>query len=253
MQFAVMEPADRDRVFVADLAPQRARLSEPKVMGFRRRPAADHAGLHSDILAVLLVAQANRLGGDAAGPAFGLESLGSTDGFSTGEKKSSFPVKATSPVAASQLSLGSSVGSIPVEASIVASLSRNAASTRSACSVVRPFFAGRLLWAQSAASSLDIKSSISDAETVEGARRIAEAQFDLNRVRSRRRLLITQFLVNPYFVPRHIRRLQLWGLHLALGARFRVLPIAGHKIEVHKLKEIFSPMPPKAKTSLRAS
>jgi hypothetical protein len=33
------------------------------------------------------------------------------------------------------------------------------------------------------------------------ARRIAEAQFDLNRVRNRRRLLITQFLLNPYFVP----------------------------------------------------
>src|ERR1700733_7781432 len=66
MQFAVMEPADRDRVFVTDLAAQRARLSEPKVMGFSRRSAADHAGLHSDVRAVLLVAQANRLGSDAA-------------------------------------------------------------------------------------------------------------------------------------------------------------------------------------------
>jgi hypothetical protein len=66
MQFAMMEPADRDRVFVADLAAQRARLSEPKVMGFSRRSAADHAGLHRDVRAVLLVAQANRLGGDAA-------------------------------------------------------------------------------------------------------------------------------------------------------------------------------------------
>ena len=66
MQFAVMEPADGDRVFVADLAPQRTRLSEPKVMGFRRRPAADHAGLRSDVFAVLLVAQANSLGGQAA-------------------------------------------------------------------------------------------------------------------------------------------------------------------------------------------
>jgi hypothetical protein len=82
-----------------------------------------------------------------------------------------------------------------------------------------------------------------DAETMEGARRIAEAQFDLNRVRNRRRLLITQFLINPYFVPRHIRRLQLWGLHLALDARFRALPKEVYKIEVHKLKELFSPMP----------
>jgi hypothetical protein len=89
-----------------------------------------------------------------------------------------------------------------------------------------------------------------DDETMEGARRIAEAQFDLNRVRNRRRLLITQFLVNPYFVPRHIRRLQLWGLHLALGARFRVLPIEAHKIEVHKLKELFTPMPPESEEKL---
>src|SRR3984957_8400280 len=66
MQFAVMEPAHGDRVFVADLAPQPARLSEPKVVGFRRGPAADHAGLRSDVLAVLLVAQANRPGGHAA-------------------------------------------------------------------------------------------------------------------------------------------------------------------------------------------
>ena len=100
------------------------------------------------------------------------------------------------------------------------------------------------------ALALKISGPYADAETVEGARRIAEAQFDLNRVRNRRRLLITQFLVNPYFVPRHIRRLQLWGLHLALGARFRVLPIEGHKIEVYKLKEIFSPMPPESEDKL---
>ena len=77
-------------------------------------------------------------------------------------------------------------------------------------------------------------------------------KFDLNRVRNRRRLLITQFLVDPYFVPRHIRRLQLWGLHLALGARFRVLPIEIHKIEVHKIKEIFSPIPPESEEKLAA-
>jgi hypothetical protein len=69
-------------------------------------------------------------------------------------------------------------------------------------------------------------------------------------VRNRRRLLITQFLVDPYFVPRHIRRLQLWGLHLALGARFRVLPIEADKIEVHKFKEIFKPIPPESEEKL---
>ena len=95
-----------------------------------------------------------------------------------------------------------------------------------------------------------ISGRYADDEIMEGARRIAEAQFDLNRVRNRRRLLITQFLVNPYFVPRHIRRLQLWGLHLALGARFRVLPVEVHKIEVHKLKELFTPMPPESEEKL---
>ena len=50
-----------------------------------------------------------------------------------------------------------------------------------------------------------ISGPYADDETMEATRRIAEAQFDLNHVRNRRRLLITQFLVNPYFVPRHIR------------------------------------------------
>ena len=34
MQFAVMEPADRDRIFVADLSAERARLGKAKVVGF---------------------------------------------------------------------------------------------------------------------------------------------------------------------------------------------------------------------------
>ena len=96
----------------------------------------------------------------------------------------------------------------------------------------------------------EICGSDSDAVTLQWALRIADAQVDLNRVRNSRRLLITQFLVNPYFVPRHIRRLQLWGLHLALGARFRVLPVEVHKIEVHKLKELFTPMPPESEEKL---
>ncbi len=95
-----------------------------------------------------------------------------------------------------------------------------------------------------------IAGPYADARTVEGARRIAEAQFDLNRVRNRRRFLITQFLVDPYFVPRHIRRLQLWACHLALGARFRVLPVEVNKIEVHKLKELFTPVPPESEEKL---
>ena len=95
-----------------------------------------------------------------------------------------------------------------------------------------------------------ISGPCADVETVERARRIAEAQFDLNRVRSRRRLLITQFLVDPNFLPRHVHRLRLWLLHLALGARFRILPIEAHKIGVHKIKEIFRPMPPESEEKL---
>ena len=53
-----------------------------------------------------------------------------------------------------------------------------------------------LLAAEIEAMARKISGPDGDAETMEGARRIAEAQFDLNRVRNRRRLLITQFLVD---------------------------------------------------------
>ncbi len=64
MEFAVVETADRDCVFVADLASKRPRLGEANVMGFRGRSAAHNARLGSDELAVLLVAQANGFGGE---------------------------------------------------------------------------------------------------------------------------------------------------------------------------------------------
>ena len=95
-----------------------------------------------------------------------------------------------------------------------------------------------------------ISGSCADAETLERALRIAEAQFDLDRVRNSRRLLITQFLVDSNILPRHVHRQRLRLLHLALGARFRVLPIEVHKIGVHKIKEIFSPMPPESEEKL---
>ena len=41
----MMEPADWDRVFVADLAAERAGLSKANVMRFGGRPTADNAGL----------------------------------------------------------------------------------------------------------------------------------------------------------------------------------------------------------------
>ena len=45
MQFAVVEPAKRDRVLVADLAGQRARLGKANMVRLARRAAADDAWL----------------------------------------------------------------------------------------------------------------------------------------------------------------------------------------------------------------
>ena len=90
----MMEPADRDRVFVADLAAERAGLGEANVMGFGWRPAANDAGLGGDELAMLLVAQANGLRRNASAWRGGLgqddasragSSVGARKGFSTVE------------------------------------------------------------------------------------------------------------------------------------------------------------------------
>jgi len=51
----MMEPADGDGVFVADLPAERARLGKANVMGFGRRTAADDTGLRGDELAVVLI------------------------------------------------------------------------------------------------------------------------------------------------------------------------------------------------------
>jgi hypothetical protein len=91
-----------------------------------------------------------------------------------------------------------------------------------------------------------IAGPYADAKTMEGARWIAEAQFDLNRVRNSRGLLIAQFLDNPGFVPRHVDRQRRRLLHLALGARLR------SPVEVHNIKEIFSPMPLESEEKLAA-
>ena len=54
-----MQSTDRDRVFVADLAGKRARLSEANIMRLRSHAAAHDARLGGDELAVLLIAQAD--------------------------------------------------------------------------------------------------------------------------------------------------------------------------------------------------
>ena len=61
----MVEAADGNGVFVADLAAERTRLGEANVVRFARGPPAHDAGLGCDIFAVLLVAKPDRFDGDA--------------------------------------------------------------------------------------------------------------------------------------------------------------------------------------------
>ena len=62
VQFAVMEPTDWNRIFVADLSTKRTRLGKANMVRFARRPATNDAGLRRNIFTVLLLTQANGLG-----------------------------------------------------------------------------------------------------------------------------------------------------------------------------------------------
>ena len=85
----------------------------------------------------------------------------------------------------------------------------------------------------------EICGSDADAETLEWARRIAEAQVDLNRVRITRRQLITRLFVDPGFQPTQVRRQQLRFAKMVLGGkRSRTLPI-----DVDELGHVLSPKP----------
>ena len=59
MKIPVVQPADRDCVFIAHLSAESTGLSKPNVMGLGWRAAAHNARLSPDELAVLLVAQAD--------------------------------------------------------------------------------------------------------------------------------------------------------------------------------------------------
>src|SRR5665213_2899313 len=75
----VVGSAQGDREFVADLAPQRAGLGEPQMMGISRASAADQTGLRGHEFEVGLVAMAARFADgelaflDFGGTGFGLE------------------------------------------------------------------------------------------------------------------------------------------------------------------------------------
>jgi hypothetical protein len=91
-----------------------------------------------------------------------------------------------------------------------------------------------------------ISGPYADAETFERARRIAEAQIDLNRVRASRRRLLTRLLVDPHLGPKEVNRQRFRLLNGVLGGyRPRNLPA-----DVDSIKETVSPKPPEGEEKL---
>ena len=64
----MVQPADRDCVFIAHLSAESAGLSKPNVMGLGWRAAAYNARLGRDEPTVLLIAQANGFRRNATAP-----------------------------------------------------------------------------------------------------------------------------------------------------------------------------------------
>jgi hypothetical protein len=60
VELAVVQAAERNREFVADLAPEGELLGEAHVVRLRRLPPANEAGSGSNVLEMLLVANAPR-------------------------------------------------------------------------------------------------------------------------------------------------------------------------------------------------
>jgi hypothetical protein len=84
-----------------------------------------------------------------------------------------------------------------------------------------------------------ISASYENGETLEWARRIAEAQVDLTRVRNSRRELITRLFVDPAYRPAQVYREQLRVAKIVLGGyRPRPLPI-----DVDRFRDMLSPKP----------
>jgi hypothetical protein len=85
----------------------------------------------------------------------------------------------------------------------------------------------------------EICGSGADAETLEWARRIAEAQVDLDRVRNSRGQLITRLFVDPAYQPAQVYRQQLRVAKMVLGCYHpRTLPI-----DVDAMRDMLSPRP----------
>jgi len=84
-----------------------------------------------------------------------------------------------------------------------------------------------------------ISAPYENGETLEWARRIAEAQVDLTRVRNSRRQLITRLFVDPAYQPAQVHWQQLRVAKMVLGRyRPRTLPI-----DVDAISDMLSPRP----------
>ena len=138
----MMEATDRNSVLVAHLSAECARLGEAEMMRLARRPAADHAGLRCDELAMLLVAESDRFGRHATTRS--LCGVGSQcRGVERTMNGSPFAADGFSAIAVSG-SASTGELSLPEDSSTIAdSFSRKLASTRSASCSVSVFLAGR--------------------------------------------------------------------------------------------------------------
>jgi hypothetical protein len=91
-----------------------------------------------------------------------------------------------------------------------------------------------------------ISGSDANAEKLGWARRIAEAQLDLNRVRASRRELLTRSLVDPDYQPKQVNRQRLRLLNWVLGGRRP----GNLPSDVDAIKEMVSPKPPEGEEKL---
>ena len=148
-----MQATDGDGVFIADLSAESARLGEANVVSFTGRPAAHNARLQGDELAVLLVAQAYGLRRNRAAAQFCRAGQGDWScGGVFHRSKESRPDERSG---FQRRGADRGHSSRAPDASIVASLSRKPASTRSASASISVFLAPRFSWTQPAAWSAD--------------------------------------------------------------------------------------------------
>jgi hypothetical protein len=94
-----------------------------------------------------------------------------------------------------------------------------------------------------------ISAPCENGETLEWARRIAETQVDLTRVRNSRRQLIARLFVDPGFQPTQVHQQQVRVAKMVLGGyRPRTLPINADAIV-----DMLSPKPLEGEEKLRLS